>query len=364
MVWTLIAWVVVASTVAKELYFDEDEPEASVLLQTSLLVERTPMSGHQSIASATILFDPNDETFEAAQQRKFRLSLAISTAMLTLAVSCLLCRRCAFVEEDKKRHQTDCYGLCPCLVRGDVPETDLHSWEMNGQDVFGSCPSCLPFPRDLSARQLTWRLAEINVYIQLVSTAYEVHRCLLLPRAVLKELQLTFALIMLLATIIAAWSVHRRAVGFLIQYVFCAMVTKALYVAAKYAVMSSFVTACSLKQMTFGGCEPKGLLATCLIENTCPQAMLDKVSACEAPGADTCADLHVSFPETQQGGIRVFIHDILDILLFLFNVVPIFMAALAKESRGYGKASPEDVNQSEAEAPMQMTHSAKRNDAG
>ena len=29
------------------------------------------------------------------------------------------------------------------------------------------------------------------------------------------------------------------------------------------------------------GCEPKGLLATCLIENTCPQAMLDKVGTSE-----------------------------------------------------------------------------------
>lgn len=364
LLWPQIACVLLASA-AKELHFEDEEPGASVLLQTSLLLDRTPMSSHHSLASGTILFDPNDQSFEAAEQRKFRLSLAISSAMLTLAVSCLLCRRCAFVEEHEKRHQTDCYGLCPCLVRGDVPESDLHSWEMSGKDLFGSCPGCLPFPRDLTARQWTWRLAEINVWIQLVATAYEVHRCLLLPRAVLKDLQLTFACVMFAATLSAAWSVHRRAVGMMIQYVFCAMVTKALYVAAKYAMMSGFITACSLKQISFEGCQPKGTLATCLLDNTCTQAMLDKVSGCDAPGADTCASLHYSFPETGQG-IRVFIHDILDILLFLFGIVPIFMAALAKESRGYGKASPEDLSVAEcsqAEAP-QLPQSARRNDAG
>ncbi|CAK9076068.1 unnamed protein product [Durusdinium trenchii] len=77
-------------------------------------------------------------------------------------------------------------------------------------------------------------------------------------------------------------------------------------------------------------------------------------------------------------GVRTFIHaawcgwdgeswdkDTMDILLFLFGIVshpqPIFMAALAKESRGYGKASPEDAK---PEAPELPESGAWRNNAG
>eukprot|EP00913_Durusdinium_trenchii_P019367 g18207.t1 len=177
------AWfsvVTVSATVVQEGAQDDADwacvPEASMLLQTSLLLDRALSwkIGLQSLAaSATILFDPTDHSFEMAEQKRGAPSGPA--------------RRCAFAEDDQKRRQTDCLGLCPCVVQGDVPDSDLHSWEVSGEDLFGSCPSCLPFPRHLTARQWTWRLAEINVWIQLVSTAYEVHRCLLLPRAVLKE---------------------------------------------------------------------------------------------------------------------------------------------------------------------------------
>eukprot|EP00440_Ansanella_granifera_P067245 gb/GFBE01072933.1/.p1 GENE.gb/GFBE01072933.1/~~gb/GFBE01072933.1/.p1 ORF type:complete len:454 (+),score=70.50 gb/GFBE01072933.1/:1-1362(+) len=334
-------------------------------------VVNTPLQGEVARGTA----GPEDGTrLEAppgtpvpSAERNSRIVLTIACAALVLAMSLMMFRCCGESAADKRLPQTDCGGLCPCIVTGDVPDEDLHSWEVSGEDVFGRCPSCLPWPRDLTARQWTWRIAEINVWIQVFVTASEVHQSYWMPRAVLKELQMVFAILMFTGTVLAVWWVHKRLVAQMLQYVFCSLITKALYVAAKYAVVASFVTACEMNQSSFAGCSPQGILAKCIADNSCTQLAIDQ-TPCQAPGADTCSTLAMYMPQAGKGS-SVFMGDVIDMVLFLTGIVPVFMAALARESRGFGKGPmPEDVAQDVPPQPAQLQapvpQAAMKNEAG
>jgi len=344
-----VTWVLAVAALASELP-DVSESEichdaelAVTLLQTSLSLDKTPSK--ENVPSKGSDFQgqhmrPAHRQSEAQSiARLFKqpvekspghseIALVAACVTILLAVGALACQ---CTGSDRRKSRTDCGGLCPCFLKEDVPREDLHSWEVSGEDVFGQCfcQSCIPWPRDLSARQWTWRVAEINVWIQVAVATYEVHQSYWAPRAVLKELQVAFATLMLLASLSAVWWVHLRAVDKMLQYVFCSLITKAMYVAAKYAALSGFVAACRLNQMSFAGCNAKGLLAKCLLENSCPQYLLDQ-TGCQAPGADVCASLDPL--KSASGGANLFMNDVIEMLLFLFGIVPVFMAALARES--------------------------------
>eukprot|EP00931_Biecheleriopsis_adriatica_P087346 TRINITY_DN61833_c0_g1_i1.p1 TRINITY_DN61833_c0_g1~~TRINITY_DN61833_c0_g1_i1.p1 ORF type:complete len:460 (+),score=66.93 TRINITY_DN61833_c0_g1_i1:32-1411(+) len=283
---------------------------------------------------------------DTSSDRESRVAIATACITLVLAVGCLVSqcthgRSRADSDVDERALETDCGGLCPCALKADVPQEDLHSWELSGREIFGGCPSFIPFPRDLTARQWTWRIAEINVWIQVIVCLRAVHQSYWIPRAVLKELQCVFAALMLIASLFAVWWVHQRAVASLLQFTFFALITKAMYVSAKYAVLSSLVTACKVTQSSFAGCFIAGPLAKCLYDNNCTQAVLEKTS-CTAPGSDTCASISIVYPETGKSP-WVFIADVIDLCLFLLGIVPVFMAAMARESRPHCKASEETV---------------------
>mmetsp|Transcript_45501 Transcript_45501/g.131790 ORF Transcript_45501/g.131790 Transcript_45501/m.131790 type:complete len:408 (-) Transcript_45501:179-1402(-) len=232
-----------------------------------------------------------------------------------------------FDEEPTPKVERSCCGLCPCRVYPEPMQADLESWEKSGKELFGQCPSWLHLPKDLGPRQWTWRIAEINLWIQIFISGNLVYESYEAPRAVLKSLQLALAVLMLLAAISAASWVHTRSRNILIHYFFFTLVTKAFYISAKYAVLSSFTTACALAQVSFSGCLPDGPLAFCLGTNSCLQEALDG-SACKAPGADTCRSLSRYMPAGQD----IFVYDALELFFFLMGTVPVFMAATARES--------------------------------
>lgn len=230
-------------------------------------------------------------------------------------------------EEPPVKLERTCCGLCPCRVHPEPRESDLESWEKGGKELFGTCPSFLHLPKDLGPRQWTWRLAEINLWIQIFISANLVYETYEAPRAVLKSVQLSLAVLMCIAAISAASWVHTRSRNILIHYFFFTLVTKAFYISAKYALLSSFVTACALAQISFSGCMPAGPLASCLEQNNCLQEVLDH-SSCKAPGADTCRSLSAYMPAGQD----VFVYDALELFFFLMGTVPVFLAATARES--------------------------------
>jgi len=259
--------------------------------------------------------------------------LALMTAVL-LSVTCYTGHMYAAsgpLEEGEggAKLERTCCGLCPCRVHPEPMESDLESWEKSGKELFSSCPSSLHLPKDLGPRQWTWRIAEINLWIQIFISANLVYESYEAPRAVLKSLQLSLAVLMCIAAIGAASWVHVRSRNILIHYFFFTLVTKAFYISAKYAVLSSFVTACALAQVSYGGCYPVGPLALCLQHNNCTQEIIDR-SPCKAPGADTCKSLAAYMPAGQD----IFVYDALELFFFLMGTVPVFMAATARESAG------------------------------
>jgi len=222
--------------------------------------------------------------------------------------------------------ETDCWGFCPCLVTPEPDPEDLESWEVSGREACLCCPSCIPCPRDLGPRQWTWRLAEVNLWIQIINAARQVWVSMLMPEFLLKDLQCSFAILMLIASVPVVLSLRSRSTGPLLNYFFCSLITQGLYAAAKYAAFSSVVTACALNQDDFRGCKPEGILAECLPKNGCLQDVLIQ-AACQAPGADTCAYF------TQVGNSNLLISDAFGVMFFLLGTVPIFMAATAKQKR-------------------------------
>jgi len=251
--------------------------------------------------------------------------------LLVLTMACFSSRlqdtRPTVDGEEVVRLEMTCGGLCPCRLHPEPKESDLESWEKGGHEVFGQCPAWLHLPRDLGPRQWTWRVAEINLWIQVLISANLVYESYEAPRAVLKSLQLSLAVMMMLASISAASWVHMRSRNILIHYFFFTLVTKAFYISAKYAVLSSFVTACALAQSSFSGCTPVGELAGCITESHCMQEVIERTS-CKAPGADTCASLQSYMPAGQD----IFVYDALELFFFLMGTVPVFMAATARES--------------------------------
>jgi len=264
---------------------------------------------------------------------KYFLVFVFTVVLLVMSCVCYRGRTMKDVDEleGSRRRATDCGGICPCGVKEEVQESDLESWEQSAKDVFAGVPTWMGCPRDLGPRQWTWRVAEINLWIQVIISAQEVYESVLVPRAVLKDLQVAFAVLMLLASLSAVFWIHVRAVVFMLQYVFCTIITKALYVAAKYSVISSTVTACAMSQGSFIGCSTKGPLADCLPWSRCTQDQVEEVG-CRAPGADTCLSLSMYMPSAGRG-MGIFANDALQLLLFLMGIVPVFMAATARESR-------------------------------
>jgi len=360
--WAVVTWAYEVPDVSETEICDDSEL-AVVMLQTSLSFDKTSENvpnkgerGHaQSARNSLALHGQSAQSiasnfFGQPTQVKYERNGDIALVMACVALMVVLgALVCTCRGSDSRKPRTDCGGLCPCILGDDVSPEDLHSWEVNGEEVFGQCfcQSCIPWPRDLSARQWTWRVAEVNVWIQVAVSSYEVHQSYWIPKAVLKDLQVAFATLMLLASLTAVWWVHCRAVDKMLQYVFCSLITKALYVAAKYAVLSGFITACRLSQMSFAGCNAKGVIAKCVLENSCPQYLLDQ-AGCEAPGADICAELGIK--EMLTRGSNSFMNDVIEMLLFLFGIVPVFMAALARESRAAATPKVTQTGQLQAAA--------------
>jgi len=225
----------------------------------------------------------------------------------------------------------DCGGCCPCYVGREPDPQDLELWEVSGEEAFRICPSWIPFPRDLGPRQLTWRVAEINLWIQVFVAGNNIYSSCTMPTLFLSQLQLAFAIFMFVFAIQAALLVARRAIKELLQYFFLSLVVQALYMAAKYATVCGLATACGLKQASFKGCDPTGPLETCLLTSSCLQWQLSQAS-CGAPGVDTCKAVDRLLP-VGRNGLTIFLLDILGVLLFLSGTVPLFMAANARDSK-------------------------------
>mmetsp|Transcript_103444 Transcript_103444/g.316645 ORF Transcript_103444/g.316645 Transcript_103444/m.316645 type:complete len:260 (-) Transcript_103444:44-823(-) len=227
--------------------------------------------------------------------------------------------------------RTDCLGLCPCRVVDEPDEGDLESWELSGRDLFGCCPAWCHFPVDLGPRQWTWRLAEVNLWMQITVAVYNVYSSYVMPPFLLKPLQVSMSVLMFVAAVPILLAVHQRQTGPLLQYFFCSLITQGLYAAAKYSILSSVLTACALNQNEFRGCKPLGPLARCMPINVCTQAQLNEV-ACPAPGVDTCT-YFAPVVNVHPGHRNLFLDDALGVMFFLWGTVPIFMAAIARQSR-------------------------------
>lgn len=295
---------------------------------------RDPLFGNSSAAAAATPQLPARKSFFTVYTRLVKYFLLALLIVLLCTLTCytghMNMGRHSEFDEELKLERT-CCGFCPCRVHPEPKPSDLETWEKSGKELFGRCPVWLHLPKDLGPRQWTWRSAEINLWIQIFISANLVYESYEAPRAVLKGLQLSLAVLMLLAALAAASWVHTRSRNILIHYFFFTLVTKAFYISAKYAVLASFVTACNLSQSSFSGCQalagPGLPLEECLPLNNCLQEQLDR-SPCRAPGSDTCRSLATYLP----AGKDVFIYDALELFFFLLGTVPVFLAATARES--------------------------------
>jgi len=292
---------------------------------TDLLLASVNVSGRHQRTSRSL-------SMRGMVMTVLKMIVVLAVLVLMFTVSCLSVRSAKRPDgEIDDSLRTDCGGCCPCLVGQEVDPSDLEPYEASAAEVFAPCPSWIPFPRDLGPRQWTWRLAEFNLWIQVTVAAYNAYNSYMMPSFMLNELQTAFAILMFIASLPVALFVHARAVGPLLQYFFCSLVTQALYIAAKYSTVSSVYTACGLQQSAFKGCPLRGPLSRCLATSSCMQ--VDFIGTiCTAPGVDTCLIMGKYVP-VESSRAWIFIGDAFGVMFFLWGTVPIFMAATAKETR-------------------------------